>query len=35
MVPMLNKLTPRKPFNSDKPIYTLNETLHDENSPRA
>jgi hypothetical protein len=27
MIPVLDKLTPRAPFNSDKPIYTFHETL--------
>jgi hypothetical protein len=26
MIPVLDKLTPRKEFNSDKPIYTFSET---------
>ncbi|CAD8162126.1 unnamed protein product [Paramecium pentaurelia] len=30
MIPVLDKLTPRQPFNNDKPIYTQNETLSDD-----
>ncbi|CAD8173058.1 unnamed protein product [Paramecium octaurelia] len=30
MIPVLDKLTPRQPFNSDKPVYTYHETLSDD-----
>ncbi|CAK73008.1 unnamed protein product (macronuclear) [Paramecium tetraurelia] len=40
MIPVLDKLTPRQPFNSDKPVYTFHETLSDDtpkkrNSPQS
>lgn len=30
MIPVLDKLTPRKEFNSEKQNYTFNETLAEE-----